>query len=182
MSQGADLRRISALLGCMPGTLDALLHGLPSALLHANEGGSTWNAVEVVGHLIHGERTDWIPRTHIILDGGDARAFDPFDMEGHRREIEGKNMAALLDEFARLRAANLSELAALQLTPSDLGRTGVHPSLGPVTLGELLAAWAAHDLTHLHQLSRLLAQGFRPEVGPWSQYMGVLQCSGHSSR
>jgi len=178
----ADLARITALLARTPSSLDALLRGLPADWLAANEGASTWNAVEIVGHLIHGERTDWLPRARIILEQGDSRAFEPFDMEGHRREVESKAVNALLDEFARLRAANLVALADLRLAAPDLARKGLHPGLGTVTLGQLLAAWAAHDLTHLHQLSRLLARGIRTEVGPWAQYMGVMQCAGHSAR
>ena len=112
---------------------------------------------------------------------GESRPFDPFDREGHVREVQGKSLAQLLDEFAHLRSQNLIELRAWKLKPSDLDKRGLHPSLGTVTLSQLLATWAAHDMTHLHQLSRIMAWQYREEVGPWSQYLGVLKCSGHSS-
>jgi hypothetical protein len=134
----------------------------------------------VLGHLIHGERTDWIPRTKLILEFGEERAFEPFDRFAQARESEGKSLAQLLDEFARLRAENLRELSAMQLRDADLERRGRHPALGEVTLGQLLTTWAAHDLTHLHQISRVMAHQVRDGVGPWGAYLGVLRCSGHS--
>lgn len=170
-----------ALLSRTPATLNALLRDLPDTWTRRNEGDGTWTAVDVVGHLIHGEKTDWLPRTRLILEHGDNRAFEPFDMEGHVREIAGKSLAELLDEFARLRAVNLRELQALNLQPADLLRPGLHPALGPVTLSQLLATWPAHDLTHLHQISRIMAFQYREAVGPWAAYMGVMRCAGHSS-
>jgi ferric-dicitrate binding protein FerR (iron transport regulator) len=146
-----------------------------------NEGEKTWSAFDIVGHLIHGERTDWMPRAKMILKFGDTRAFEPFDRWAQARESEGKSLGELLDEFARLRSENLGELRALNLRPEDFGRRGRHPALGVVTLSELLATWAAHDLTHLHQLSRVMAYQYREAVGPWSEYLGVLKCAGHSS-
>jgi hypothetical protein len=171
-----------ALLSRTPATLNALLRELPDTWTRRNEGEGTWTAVDVVGHLIHGERTDWMPRARIILEHGDSVAFEPFDMQGHRREIEGKTLPELLDEFARLRAANLRDLQALNLPSGDLSRPGRHPALGPVTLSQLLASWAAHDLTHLHQLSRIMAHQYRDAIGPWVDYMGVMKCAAHSSR
>ncbi|HEX4005275.1 MAG TPA: DinB family protein [Acidobacteriaceae bacterium] len=168
-----------ALLTRTPATLDALLRTLPDARTRANEGPNTWNACDVLGHLIFGERTDWMPRIHIILDHGESRPFDPFDRWGHVREIEGKSLPHLLDEFAAIRAQKLDELRALHLTPADLEKRGRHPSLGVVTLSQLLAAWTVHDLTHLHQIARILAHQDRAAVGPWAQYLGVLQCNGH---
>jgi ferric-dicitrate binding protein FerR (iron transport regulator) len=112
---------------------------------------------------------------------GETRAFDPFDRFAHQREAEGKSLGQLLDEFASLRAANLDELRALKLTAEDLRRRGRHPALGGVTLSELVATWAVHDLTHLHQVSRIMAHQYRAAVGPWSAYLGVLHCHGHSS-
>ena len=111
----------------------------------------------------------------------ETRPFEPFDRMGFVRDSQGKSLAMLLDEFARLRSENLNELRALDLQPEDLDRRGRHPALGEVTLSQLLATWAAHDLTHLHQISRILAHQYREAVGPWSQYLGVLQCAGHSS-
>jgi hypothetical protein len=176
-----NLSHTLALLSRTPASLNALLRDLPDAWRQANEGPATWSPFDVIGHLNHAERADWIPRARIILQHGESRAFDPFDREGHAREVQGKTIAQLLDEFARLRTSNLVELHSWKLKPADLEKRGRHPSLGVVTLGQLLATWAAHDLTHLHQISRTLAHQYREAVGPWSQYLGVLQCTGHSS-
>lgn len=175
-----DLEQTISLLTRTPAALNAFLRDLPEAWTLRNEGKQTWSVFEIVGHLIYGERTDWMPRTKIILQSGKARTFDPFDRLGYVRESEGKSLEQLLDEFARLRAENLDELRALNLQPEDLDRRGRHPSLGTVTLSQLLATWAAHDLTHLHQISRVMAHQYREAVGPWSAYLGVLRCSGHS--
>jgi hypothetical protein len=170
-----------SLLTRTPAALNALLRDLPDAWTLRNEGENTWSAFEIVGHLIHGERTDWMPRAKIILQFGEAKLFEPFDRWGHVRESQGKSLGQLLDEFARLRSENLGELRTLNLRQEDLARFGRHPALGRVTLSELLATWAAHDLTHLHQISRVMAHQYREAVGPWSRYLGVLQCAGHSS-
>jgi len=169
------------LLSRTPAALNALLRDLPESWTLYNEGENTWSAFDIVGHLIHGERTDWMPRAKRILEFGESRAFDPFDRLAQFRESQGKTLTQLLDEFARLRAENLAELRALNLQPTDLARRGLHPALGVNTLSQLLATWAVHDLTHLHQLSRVMAQQYRDAVGPWSAYLGVLHCSGHSS-
>jgi hypothetical protein len=174
-----NLPDTTALLARTPAALDALLRGLPVAWTQRSEGEGTWSAFDVVGHLIHGERTDWIPRAKRILEFGETREFDAFDREGHKGE--GKSMGPLLDEFGRLRSENLAELERLGLLPEDLERRGNHPALGVVTLSQLLATWATHDLTHLHQISRILAHQYRDAVGPWSRYLGVLQCEGHSA-
>jgi hypothetical protein len=134
-----------------------------------------------VGHLIVGERTDWMARARLILESGEARPFDPFDRFAQSRESQNKPLEQLLDDFARLRRENLVALQALNLRPEDLSRRGRHPALGVVTLQQLLATWAVHDLTHVHQLSRVMAHQYRDAVGPWSAYLGVLQCGGHSS-
>ncbi|MGA1981889.1 MAG: DinB family protein [Acidobacteriaceae bacterium] len=169
-----------AVLARTPASLDALLRGLPDLWVLRNEGAETWSAFDVLGHLIAGERTDWMPRARIILEHGEARAFDRFDRFAQFKESEGKSFDQLLDEFARLRRENLAALGALNLQPVDFARRGMHPELGVVTLAELLATWTAHDLTHLHQLSRVMAHQYRGAVGPWSAYLGVLQCAGHS--
>jgi hypothetical protein len=176
-----NLEHTIALLTRTPAALDALLRDLPEAWTRGNEGDNTWSAFDIVGHLIHGERTDWMPRTRMILEFGETRAFDPFDRWAQAGESEGKSLGQLLDEFARLRSQNLEELGALNLEQKDLARRGRHPALGVVTLSELLATWAAHDLTHLHQLARVMAHQYREAVGPWSAYLGVLQCAGHSA-
>jgi len=170
-----------SLLARTPITLNTLLRDQPEIWTHRNEGDNTWSAYDVIGHLAHGERADWIPRVKCILQHGDTQAFEPFDRFAQTRESEGKSLAQLLDEFSQLRAENLATLRAMNLQPSDLDRNGLHPSLGRVTLSQLLATWAAHDMTHLHQVSRILAHQYRETVGPWSQYLGVLQCAGHSS-
>lgn len=170
-----------SLLTRTPAALDALLRDLPETWTFRSEGENTWSVFDVLGHLIHGERTDWMPRVRIIVQSGETITFEAFDRWGHIRESQGKSLGQLLDEFARLRSENLSELRALNLRQEDLARRGQHPSLGIVTLSELLATWAVHDLTHLHQVSRVMAYQYRKSVGPWSQYLGVLQCTGHSS-
>jgi hypothetical protein len=170
-----------ALLTRAPATFDALLRTLPHNWVRSNEGENTWSAFDIVGHLVFLERTDWMPRLRIILESGEARAFDPIDRFAQLKESQNKSLEQLLDDFAHLRNANLSALQALSLQPTDLARRGTHPALGVVTLAELLATWAAHDLTHLHQLSRLLAHHYRHAVGRWSAYLGVLQCTGHSA-
>jgi hypothetical protein len=175
-----NLQDTLSLLARTPAALDALLRDLPDAWVLGHEGDGTWNALEIVGHLIHGERTDWMTRTRMVLRHGDTQTFAPFDRWGHTQESRGKSLPQLLDEFARLRSANLDELRSLNLQPEDLERQGRHPAFGVVTLSQLLATWAAHDLTHLHQISRVMAHQCREAVGPWSQYLGVLHCTGHS--
>lgn len=170
-----------ALLARTPAALDALLRDLPEEWSHANEGPSTWSAFDVVGHLIHGEQTDWLVRTRLILEHGESRPFDKFDREAQFRKSAGKTLPQLLDEFARLRAENLAALGALDIQPGQLALRGLHPALGSVTLSELLAAWAVHDLTHLHQIARILAHQYRASVGPWKEYLGVLHCGGHGA-
>ena len=176
-----NLDRTIALLSRTPAALNAILRDLPDAWTHANEGPGTWSPFDVIGHLNHAERADWIPRARVILQHGESRAFDTFDREGHTREVQGKSLTQLLNDFARLRTDNLVELRSWKLKPADLDQRGLHPSLGPVTLGHLLTTWAVHDLTHLHQISRVLAYQYRDTVGSWSQYLGVLHCAGHSA-
>ncbi|HEX7958778.1 MAG TPA: DinB family protein [Terriglobales bacterium] len=176
-----NLEHTILLLSRTPAALNALLRDLPEEWTARNEGENTWNPYDIVGHLIQGERTDWMPRARMILEFGESRAFEPFDRFAQMRQSQGKSLAQLLDEFARLRAQNLDELRALNLKTEDLKRRGRHPALGVVTLSELLATWAVHDLTHLHQISRTLAYQYREAVGPWSAYLGVLKCTGHSS-
>lgn len=170
-----------AVLTRTPATLNALLRGLPDTWVRSNEGKDTWCAFDIVGHLVIGERTDWMPRVRILLENGEARPFDPFDRFAQLKDTQDKSLDQLLDDFARLRDENLAALQALNLQQQDLTRRGRHPALGVVTLSELLAAWAVHDLNHLHQLSRVMAHQYRDAVGPWSVYLGVLQCSGHSA-
>ena len=176
-----DLEQTIALLSRTPAVLNALLRDLPDNWTTRNEGEKTFSPFDVVGHLIVGERTDWMPRTRRILESGESVPFEKFDRFAQERESKGKTLPQLLDEFARLRAENLKALRALNLQPADLKKTGKHQALGVVTLSQLLATWAAHDLTHLHQLSRVMAHQYREAVGPWTVYLGVMQCNGHSS-
>jgi hypothetical protein len=175
-----DIRNTIAILRRTPAVLDALLRDLPDEWTRNNEGQNTWTAYDIVGHLIHGERTGWIARAKMIVEFGETRAFERFDRLAQERESEGKSLSQLLDEFARARSKSLDDLRALDLQPDDLDRRGRHPVFGAVTLGQLLATWAAHDLTHIHQISRVMAHQYREAVGPWTVFLGVLQCSGHS--
>ena len=163
-----------AILARTPAALDGLLRGLPDTWIAANEGGNTWSPFDVVGHLIHGERTDWIPRARIILADGEARAFDKFDRLAQFAVSKNRSLPALLDEFASLRRQNLDELRALSLTDDDLERRGKHPELGIVTLRQLLSTWVAHDLDHVVQIARVLAMQYSDEVGPWRAYLRII--------
>ena len=176
-----NLHDTIALLTRTPVALSALLRDLPETWTARNEGENTWNVFEVVRHLIHGERANWMPRAKMVLQFGEAQTFERFDRWAQVQESIGKSLTELLDEFSRLRTANLDELRALNLRQEDLNLRGRHPAFGVVTLSELLATWAAHDLTHLHQISRIMAHQYREAVGPWSRYLGVMQCAGHSS-
>jgi DinB family protein len=171
-----------ALLGRTPGVLDSLLRGLPEDWIACDEGPETWTAHDVVAHLVYTDHANWMPRLRLILASGEAEPFPAFNRFGHLEEKRGRPLDQLLEEFRRNRAQNLAEVRALDLNPDDLAKRGRHPALGPATLAQLVAAWTAHDLTHLHQLTRLLANQYREAVGPWEKFLGVLQCSGHSAR
>ena len=157
-----------------PATLEALLAAASEAWVRGTEGAETFSPFDVVGHLIDGEETDWIPRARIILARGRDPRFEPYDRFRHRARNADRSLSALLAEFARLRAANLELLRSWRLTADDLDLPGVHPSLGRVTLGQLLAAWVVHDLGHLAQVARVMAKQYREEVGPWLPYLPVL--------
>ena len=174
-----NLEETVVLLARTPEVLNVLLRDLPDIWTTRNEGPGTWTPSEVVAHLIHADRENWIPRARVILESGESRPFPPFDREGSFDEFRTKELAELLDEFARARAESLQELGAMGLVPRDLSRRGTHPALGSVTMSQLLATWAAHDLTHLHQISRVMACQCREAVGPWSKFLGVMHCSGH---
>jgi hypothetical protein len=169
-----DLTPGIAVLERTPRTLRAMLAGLPTTWTHATEGPETWSPYDIVGHLIHGERTDWIPRAQLILAQGPQRRFTPYDRFAQFRESQGKSLADLLDELARLRAENLATLAGWRLTHAQLALEGEHPELGPVTLRQLLATWVAHDLGHLAQTARVMAKQYREAVGPWRAYLPVM--------
>ena len=169
-----DLSLSQAILERTPRTVRAMLAGLSPAWTNATEGPDTWSPYVIVGHLIHGERTDWIPRVQLVLAQGADRQFTPYDRLAQFRESQGKSLVALLDEFTRLRAENLVTLAAWRLTEAQLSLEGEHPEFGPVTLRQLLATWVAHDLGHVAQLARVMAKQYRDAVGPWRAYLPVL--------
>jgi hypothetical protein len=161
------------MLARTPKVLDTLLAGLPAEWLDRDDGPGTWSAFDIVGHLLHGEATDRLPRTRMILQHGTRRPFEAFDrtaMVGGVRE----SATALLARFAAARPASLDELSSLDLTALDMDRRGLHPDLGEVTLGQLLATWVAHDLTHLAQIGEVLACRYREDVGPWRGYLPTL--------
>lgn len=153
--------------------VDGIVRGLPKQWLFATEGAGTWSCYDVVGHLIHAEVADWIPRARMILEHGESRPFEPFDREAMKREKK-RPIAELLRRFAELRAQNLRTLKGMRLREKDLARMGTHPQLGRVTLAQLIATWAAHDMTYVSQVCRVLARQYEVEVGPWKAFLGVL--------
>ena len=157
-----------------PIILSQWLGGLSPAWTSPNEGPETWSPYDIIGHLIHGEKTDWIPRLKIILSDKEDKTFVPFDRFAQFEESQGKTLEQLLEEFSTLRKENLVYLRSLNLTDQQLEMTGMHPELGPVTLSELLASWVVHDLNHISQISRVMAHQYKNEVGVWQAYMGIL--------
>jgi hypothetical protein len=170
-----ELEHATEILKRTPSALNLLLRDLPEPWLFQNEGPETWSPHDIVGHLIHGEETDWVPRAKIILEHGEARAFDPFDRFAMRDKLKGKSTAELLDTFAHLRNQSLQELEALDLTPDLLEKRGTHPEFGVVTMKQLLSTWVVHDLGHVRQVARVMAKQYRDEVGPWKAYLPVLE-------
>lgn len=168
------LDEAAAILARTPGILRAWLSGLPDAWTTATEGPGTWSAFDVVGHLIHGERTDWLPRAEHLLEHGESVPFPVFDRTAMFEASKGKSLAQLLDTFDALRSANLALLRSKSLTEADLDRRGRHPEFGPVTLRQHLATWVAHDLSHLAQIARVMAKRYEEEVGPWTAYLSIL--------
>ena len=167
-----------AVLERTPAVMSALLRGAPDVWLTSRDGEGTFSAMDVLGHFIHGEHTDWLPRTRIILESGEAKPFEPFDMSGHEAVIQGKSANELLDKFATLRKQNLEALRQLNLDDAKLDRTGTHPALGRVTLRNMLASWVVHDLGHTAQIVRIMARQYSEEVGPWRDLMTILGKAG----
>ena len=169
-----DLPQALDLLARTPGVLDALLRGTSTSWHTADEGAGTWSAFDIVGHLIHGEETDWIPRARIILEHGESRPFEPFDRFAQFQWSAGCSLDQLLDRFAQLRHGNLDLVRSWNLSDAQLALPGRHPELGAVTLQQLLATWAVHDLNHLAQIARVMARRYTEEVGVWREYLSIL--------
>ena len=169
-----DLQKSISILERTPAVLHTLLSDLDEDWTHQNEGGESWSAYDIVGHFIHGELTDWIPRMTIILSDSDDRTFIPFDRFAQFENSKGKTLSVLLAEFEALRIQNVSALRNAQLNVADLERRAIHPELGPVNLAQLLSAWTVHDLGHIAQISRVMAKQYQHEVGPWTAYLGIL--------
>lgn len=170
-----DLEDVCLILSRTPAALDAWLRGLPEAWIFCNEGRESWSPFDILGHLIHGERTDWIPRLRIILEHGEKQPFEPFDRFAQFRSSVGKTLDDLLGDFAFRRRQNVETLRALRLTREQLDLRGMHPELGTVTARELLATWVAHDLSHIRQIARVMAKHYADEAGPWTKYLPVLE-------
>ncbi|MEP6989593.1 MAG: DinB family protein [bacterium] len=164
----------TAVLDRTPSALRALLVGLPTEWTASNEGTDTWSPYDIVGHLAHAERTNWIPNARLIIGPGPERRFERFDRAGQFRESQGRSLADLLDDFTRLRAESLATLEGWHLSDDQLSRTGEHPAFGAVTLRQLLATWVAHDLGHLAQITRVMAKQYREAIGPWRAYLPVM--------
>ena len=169
-----DLSTGIAVLERTPHTLHSMLAGLPTAWTDATEGPDTWSPFDIVGHLVQGERADWIPRARIILEQGADRRFTPFDRAAMFREGQGKTLARLLDEFAHLRTGSITTLASWRLTDAQLALEGEHPAFGPVTLRQLLSTWVTHDLGHIAQIARVMAKQYREAIGPWRAYLPIV--------
>lgn len=169
-----DLKNAIAVLERTPHTLQSMLSGLSTDWTDPNEGPDTFSAFDNVGHLIHGEKTDWIPRARIILAQGPDRRFEPWDRFAQYRESKGKTLAQLLDDFAALRAENVKTLSGWKLTEQQMALEGIHPELGTVTLRQLLATWVAHDLGHIAQISRVMAKQYRDAIGPWRKFLPIV--------
>jgi len=157
-----------------PRILETYLGDLSDEWIFCNEGDETWNAFDIVGHLIHGEKTDWIPRLKIILDDSENKTFKPYDRFAQFNESKGKSIRQLLEEFSKLREQNIEFLKSLNISETDFNKKAIHPSLGEVTLKNLLATWVAHDLGHISQVSRVMAKQYKDEVGPWIEYISIL--------
>jgi hypothetical protein len=169
-----DLGNAISILERTPAAFRALLNGLDEVWTSPNEGPETFSAFDNVGHLLHGERTDWIPRARIILEQGENRRFEPYDRFAQYRESEGRTLAELLEEFERLRAENVATLRGWELGDRELALKGEHPALGPVTLRQLLSTWVVHDLGHLAQTARVMAKQYREAIGPWKEYLPIV--------
>lgn len=171
----SSLKKSIEILERTPDVLNTLLKDISSEWTLNNEGGDTWSVYDIIGHLIYGEKTDWIPRAEIILSENNDKKFEPYDRFAQFKESKGKSLQQLLDEFVKLRNKNIEQLLSKRLTVKDLEKTGIHPAFGEVTLSQLLATWAVHDLNHISQIARVMAKQYKAAVGPWVEYLGILQ-------
>lgn len=169
-----DIKKSIEILERTPFVLETMLAGISEEWIMNNEGPDTWSPFDVVGHLVHGEKTDWMTRTKIILSDAEDKTFKPFDRFAQFESSKGKSLNDLLQEFKECRAANLKELKALNITDEQLKKTGVHPHFGEVTLSQLLSTWTTHDLSHIAQCARVMARQYKEEVGPWEAYLPLL--------
>ncbi len=169
-----DLEQAISVLQKTPEVMKTLLSGLSSEWTTNNEGGESWSPYDVIGHLVHGEKTDWMPRLEIVLSEEGNKTFTPYDRFAQFEMSKGKSLDDLLSEFETLRKENLNTLRSKNLSAEDLQREGIHPELGPVTLSEMLSAWVVHDLGHIAQVSRVMAKQYKREVGPWTKYLTIL--------
>lgn len=170
-----EIQKSIEILERTPKTISAMLDGLSNEWTTTNEGGDTWSAFDIVGHLIHGEKSDWITRLEIILSSREHKKFEPFDRFAQFQDSKGKKMNELLIEFRQLRNRNLERLKSKNIASGDLTKTALHPALGEVSLSQLLSSWVVHDLNHLAQISRVMAKQYKDEVGPWVEYLRVLK-------
>ena len=170
-----DLKESINILDRTPQVLTNLLSGLPKEWINNNEGKDTWSPFDIIGHLIHGEKTDWMPRLKIILSEAESKQFIPFDRFAQFEHSKGKSIDHLLKEFAQLRKQNLKELKSINITESTLEMTGIHPEFGAVTLTQLLSTWVIHDLSHINQITRVMAKNYKEEAGPWKRYISIIK-------
>lgn len=170
-----DLQEAKTILSKTPSILETQLTGIAENWIMNNEGDNTWSPYDVIGHFIHGEKTDWIPRAKIIINDGTSRPFESFDRYAQFTASKGKSIPQLLDEFATLRQTNLEQLDSLNITEEKLALKGIHPDFGEVSLKQLLATWVVHDLTHIAQINRVMAKQYKEAVGPWVNYLTILQ-------
>ncbi|HTQ65835.1 MAG TPA: DinB family protein [Puia sp.] len=169
-----DIKKSIEILRQTPSVMEKLLKGLSDEWIFSTEGENTWSAYDIMGHLIHGEKTDWVPRLQIILDESGDKKFKPFDRFAQFSESKGKNIDMLLSEFKQLRSDNLLTLLSLDLKNSQYEMQGIHPAFGKVSLSELLATWVVHDLNHIAQIARVMSVQYLKAVGPWKEYLGIL--------
>jgi len=170
-----DINQGILILERTPTVLNSFLHDMHSVWITPNEGADTWSPYDIVGHLIHGEKTDWMARAEIILSDKPNKTFETFDRFAQFENSKGKSLNKLLEEFEKLRIENLKKLKSWNLSDNDLNKEGIHPQLGRSTLGQLLSTWVVHDLGHLAQISRVMAKQYKTEVGPWIEYLGILK-------